>query len=176
MSTRRDFLSGVATACALAECAPFGSEPASVFTAPPADLSGQVRFPLASAGNLRTAGGAVTISAEGFSDKVLVMHLADDSDAAVTSTCSHAGCPVSFRADNQTVECPCHGSRFDLQGNVLRKPAPSPLREVLATHEPASDSIVLDYFSAVLPGVVAGALAVVPESAGALDKVGNQLT
>ena len=44
---------------------------------------------------------------------------------AVLSTCSHSGCEVTKL--RTTFECPCHGSEYDLQGNVLRGPAPEPL-------------------------------------------------
>lgn len=44
---------------------------------------------------------------------------------AVLSTCSHSGCEV--KKLRTKFECPCHGSEYDLQGNVLRGPAPDPL-------------------------------------------------
>lgn len=179
VSTRRDFLSTAAAtcaACALAKCLPFSVEPVPTFTAGAADLSGQVRVALASVASLKKVGGAVTVTVDGFSDNVLVMHLANGSYAGVSSTCTHAGCPVTFRADKQLVECPCHGARFDLQGNVLRAPAASPLRQVLATYDARSDSIVLDYLSAELAGVVDGTLTFAATSNATLNKVGGQLT
>jgi len=44
---------------------------------------------------------------------------------AVLSTCSHNGCEV--RKLRTIFECPCHGSEYDLRGNVLRGPAPAAL-------------------------------------------------
>lgn len=43
--------------------------------------------------------------------------------------CTHAGCKLSQVSGN-TIVCPCHGSRFALDGAVLRGPAVSPLKEV----------------------------------------------
>ncbi len=40
---------------------------------------------------------------------------------AVSLTCSHLGCVVEER--NFGFECPCHGSRYDRNGIVLRGPA-----------------------------------------------------
>ncbi len=40
---------------------------------------------------------------------------------AVSLTCSHLGCTVEQR--NFGFECPCHGSRYDPNGVVLRGPA-----------------------------------------------------
>jgi Rieske Fe-S protein len=41
---------------------------------------------------------------------------------ALSSDCTHRDCPLRALAD-QTLSCKCHGSRFDLAGNVLRGPA-----------------------------------------------------
>jgi cytochrome b6-f complex iron-sulfur subunit len=39
--------------------------------------------------------------------------------------CSHLGCTVEVKPDDYA--CPCHGSRYDLSGNVTHGPASSPL-------------------------------------------------
>jgi Rieske Fe-S protein len=39
--------------------------------------------------------------------------------------CTHAGCAVAVK--NGGIECPCHGSRFTLDGAVERGPAMEPL-------------------------------------------------
>ena len=45
---------------------------------------------------------------------------------AISTVCTHLGCIVKPTA--QGFECPCHGSRFALDGSVTRGPAPQPLR------------------------------------------------
>lgn len=42
-------------------------------------------------------------------------------------TCSHLGCSIALNEQARTFDCPCHGSRFHLDGTVLRGPAPVPL-------------------------------------------------
>ena len=37
--------------------------------------------------------------------------------------CSHMGCALNYNKEERVYECPCHGSRFDKQGNVLNEPA-----------------------------------------------------
>jgi glycine/D-amino acid oxidase-like deaminating enzyme/nitrite reductase/ring-hydroxylating ferredoxin subunit len=47
---------------------------------------------------------------------------------AVSPSCTHMGCLVSFNGAERAWECPCHGSRFGLDGAVLQGPATRPLR------------------------------------------------
>ncbi|MET9216896.1 MULTISPECIES: Rieske (2Fe-2S) protein [unclassified Nocardia] len=44
----------------------------------------------------------------------------------LSSTCTHAGCRVGSVADG-SINCPCHGSRFGLDGSVTAGPATAPL-------------------------------------------------
>jgi Rieske Fe-S protein len=44
----------------------------------------------------------------------------------LSSTCTHAGCTVSDVAGG-TINCPCHGSRYHLDGSVANGPASAPL-------------------------------------------------
>jgi Rieske Fe-S protein len=41
--------------------------------------------------------------------------------------CSHLGCSVAFNKGAGSFDCPCHGSRFHLNGTVLHGPAAFPL-------------------------------------------------
>lgn len=47
---------------------------------------------------------------------------------ALSLVCTHLGCTVNVTAEN--VVCPCHGSVFDREGNVLKGPADKPLKRL----------------------------------------------
>jgi cytochrome b6-f complex iron-sulfur subunit len=47
---------------------------------------------------------------------------------ALAAICTHLGCTP--RLEGRQFECPCHGSRFDLNGNVLAGPAKRPLDRI----------------------------------------------
>lgn len=49
----------------------------------------------------------------------------DDGGAlhVVDTTCPHLGCEVNWNAAERSWDCPCHGSRFDVDGHVLEGPA-----------------------------------------------------
>src|ERR1700690_404404 len=48
--------------------------------------------------------------------------------SALSLVCTHLGCTVEQKADG--FACPCHGSRYDANGNVLRGPAQKALRSL----------------------------------------------
>ncbi len=57
-----------------------------------------------------------------------------------SSSCPHKGCAVNKVADG-TIDCPCHGSKFNLDGSVAKGPATEPLESKQISVE--GDSIVL---------------------------------
>jgi glycine/D-amino acid oxidase-like deaminating enzyme/nitrite reductase/ring-hydroxylating ferredoxin subunit len=48
---------------------------------------------------------------------------------AVSLVCTHLGCHVTWNPAERSWDCPCHGSRFDVDGGVLNGPAVRPLAQ-----------------------------------------------
>lgn len=49
---------------------------------------------------------------------------------ALSPECTHMGCVVAWNAAERSWDCPCHGSRFHVDGTVLDGPALRPLEPV----------------------------------------------
>ncbi|MGD8375053.1 MAG: ubiquinol-cytochrome c reductase iron-sulfur subunit [Acidobacteriota bacterium] len=49
---------------------------------------------------------------------------------ALSAECTHLGCMTRWLPDQETIACPCHGSKFAPNGVVKAGPAPIPLRRM----------------------------------------------
>ncbi len=48
----------------------------------------------------------------------------------INPVCAHLKCSLSFNEAEKTWDCPCHGSRYDIRGNILEGPAVKPLDKI----------------------------------------------
>ncbi len=63
-----------------------------------------------------------------------------DGVYAISRVCTHLGCLVKNEASG--FQCPCHGSRFALDGSVTKGPAPKALPWVAVTRVAASTYMI----------------------------------
>lgn len=62
---------------------------------------------------------------------------------AFSARCTHLGCLITQQADGLLV-CPCHGSRFRLDGTVARGPAGRPLEPLAHRLDPKTGAILVE--------------------------------
>lgn len=49
---------------------------------------------------------------------------------ALSPVCPHAGCIVSWNNAEKSWDCPCHGARYDIDGQLLNGPSVKPLKKI----------------------------------------------
>jgi glycine/D-amino acid oxidase-like deaminating enzyme/nitrite reductase/ring-hydroxylating ferredoxin subunit len=55
---------------------------------------------------------------------------------ALSPVCTHAGCIVNWNGEEKSWDCPCHGARYDINGQVLTGPATLSLAKIdLDSHD-----------------------------------------
>ena len=65
-------------------------------------------------------------------DPCLLIHLSQDQFVAYSQKCTHLSCPVTYKAKEKELFCPCHAGRFALDdGRVLGGPPQRPLPRIL---------------------------------------------
>jgi len=90
-------------------------------------LEGKLRSRPESPDDVPQGGGRV-LDVDG--RKVAVHRTEDGELHAVSAACTHMGCLLEWNAAERSWDCPCHGSRFDVTGDVLDGPATRPLEPV----------------------------------------------
>lgn len=120
---------GIAGAATVAACggssdtASTAGEPAGSASGPAAPTVGAIKV-----GDIPVGGGKVFDA-----EKVVVTQPKAGEFKAFDATCPHQGCVVSGVV-NGTIDCPCHGSKFDMTtGAVKAGPATAPLPGKKAT-------------------------------------------
>ncbi len=73
-------------------------------------------------------------------DDVVITQPSEGDFKGFSAKCTHKGCTVNKVADG-TIDCPCHGSKFSLDGSVVKGPAAKPLDSKAIAVQ--GDSIVL---------------------------------
>jgi glycine/D-amino acid oxidase-like deaminating enzyme/nitrite reductase/ring-hydroxylating ferredoxin subunit len=81
--------------------------------------------------DLRKGQGAI-VNIKG--KKVAVYKDEYDTLHAYSAVCPHLGCILQWNDDEKSFDCPCHGSRFTCQGDVVNGPAISGMKKLEIGH------------------------------------------
>jgi cytochrome b6-f complex iron-sulfur subunit len=76
------------------------------------------------------------------SGRFYFVRLDDGGFLAIYRRCTHLGCSVPFDQASGQFVCPCHGSEFTTEGDVLNQPAPRPLDLFLLSINDAGELVV----------------------------------
>jgi cytochrome b6-f complex iron-sulfur subunit len=63
-----------------------------------------------------------------FQQDVIIINK-NDGISVYSSRCSHLGCTINNLENNELV-CPCHGSKYNLEGTPIKGPAIKPLEKL----------------------------------------------
>lgn len=138
---RREFVelaAGAVGAATLSGCAAFVVTPVT-------PVNGEIRLPLRNYPQLEEPGGYVKLRPAGAQSMIYVVAAGPRRYAALSSVCTHLQCTVNV--EGRRIRCPCHGSTFDREGNVLQGPATQPLARY-ATSVTAGGELVIRYVQA----------------------------
>jgi Rieske Fe-S protein len=61
-------------------------------------------------------------------EKIAIWKHSDGTPQAFSASCTHMGCTVTWNNADLTWDCPCHGSMFAANGDVIHGPAVQPLQ------------------------------------------------
>jgi len=86
----------------------------------------QLRIPLSALAGL-ASGAAMEVKPGAPHPDLLISKAADGGWQVIGAHCTHKGCVVDWNAGASEWQCPCHGSRFAADGQVVHGPAERPL-------------------------------------------------
>ena len=92
-----------------------------------AELEGDLIVALSDYPDLANAGGIAFIptSETGFPFSIIVINEGDETFRAMSAECNHLSCEVELSGGQ--FDCPCHGSKFTIEGELLNGPATADL-------------------------------------------------
>ena len=140
--SRRTFLGSTALVVLPTLCGGCAGDSASVIELPAvannAIVLARDEFP-----ELAAIGSSIVGKASGYAGPIVIAHVADGRFAVLDATCTHMQCTVTYNALNETLDCPCHDSTYELDGRVIGGPAVRPLRTFTTSFDGASLTITL---------------------------------
>ena len=127
MTTRRKFLAKLGAALVSIPATTVLESCAGGLTTIRGELSdGFISVPRSEADLSLQKHGAMLVRASNLPIPIVLRRIENGDVVALSTVCTHSGCEV--RVMPHSFQCPCHGSEYDEQGEVIEGPASSPLQ------------------------------------------------
>ena len=98
------------------------------------DISFLVDISLSENSALQVVGGTLALSSNAIDSHGMLLYRQNENLVKVYSrNCTHANCTIDAYSSSGFSICSCHGSTYDLNGNVVEGPAENPLKQYNAT-------------------------------------------
>ncbi len=92
-------------------------------------VGGKLEFGLKPMSELAPGEGGIHEKSDKDKEKVGAFRDEEGKIHAVSTTCQHLGCTVGWNNAEESWDCPCHGSRYDIDGHVINSPTVKDLPE-----------------------------------------------
>lgn len=128
--SRKQVLAGAglgAAAVALSSCSTYGKPAESEAPASEPAASSASEAPAQQPQGIATTAD-VPVGSGVIVEDVVLTQPTEGEFKGFSTTCTHSGCQVNA-IEGGTINCPCHGSKFNLDGTVNTGPASRPLDE-----------------------------------------------
>lgn len=142
--SRREFLSKSTLVAAGAAAFVAGCGDGEIGAPSAPAVSGRTTLKVSTLPGLATAGQLVVLPAD---DRIAVKRTGATTFVAISTICMHQGCTTGLASN--AFQCPCHGARYDAEGNVTRQPqntsgSTSKLLRHVATYDAATDVLTIE--------------------------------
>ncbi|MDZ4287653.1 MAG: Rieske (2Fe-2S) protein [Prosthecobacter sp.] len=113
------------------------------------NLNERLRLNIAAFPSLDLNSGSAIITFNSEVTTILINRESETDFHALDPTCTHAGCRVNpYSIATNTIACPCHGSQFSMQGQVIQGPAVGNLQPYATQFEAPS------FLNIEVPGLI----------------------
>ena len=102
-------------------------------------ISGRATLEFSRFPNLRNVGSSSQFRIDGIKDRLIAVRLSDAEFTVLSRICTHRQCTVAYDGIENTMACPCHGSEYDVNGNVINGPASRPLKKYQVDYRSGDD-------------------------------------
>ena len=177
--TRRVVLGCGAACAAAAACGKWVDEPVAIEAGTP--VKNTISIPMGRVPELAQKGGSVILHVNASDDSgrrvsVLVANTTSQGYRAYDAYCPHAGCELAWVDKEDSLVCPCHLSKFSVDGIPTHLPAKVPVDSFSAHVSTDQQTLLVDITRIVFPPALNGEVSFDIPQFPVLSQVGASVT